>query len=133
MNLINFHELPQAPYLSEQRKIERHEVIHLLAITERGTGQILDISREGLSFGCLYPHTFPYEFYIDILDANGCHIKKIKVRKMWETSGETQEPTEIFELEVGVEFAELTASQSEELDYLLDDLELVDFPYQNLA
>ena len=91
MNQLTTHNTPEPHYLSEQRKNERLEVIHLLAITERGTGQILDITREGCSFGCLYPHTFPREFYLDILDAKGSHIKKIKVRKIRETSGDYQE------------------------------------------
>lgn len=130
MNQLTTHNTPEPHYLSEQRKNERLEVIHLLAITERGTGQILDITREGCSFGCLYPHTFPREFYLDILDAKGSHIRKIKVRKMRETSGDYQE--DIFELVVGVEFCDLTSSQSHELDYLLETLELSDYPYSQL-
>lgn len=128
MNLITLHNLPENLYLSEQRKNQRHAAIHLLAVTERGTGQILDISREGLSFGCLYPHTFPHAFCLDILDAKGTHIKKLQVRKMWETSGAQDNPGTEFELVVGIEFSDPTASQADELDYLLEDMEQVDFP-----
>jgi hypothetical protein len=132
MNQLTIHGRPETPYLSEQRNIQRHEVINLLAITERGTGQILDISREGLSFGCLYPHAFPHEFCLDILDAKGSHIKKLKVRKMRETNGDYREPAAIYELVVGVEFFELTSSQSDELNYLLDNMELIDYPYPHM-
>lgn len=132
MNQLTIQGRPETPYLSEQRKIQRHEVINLLAITERGTGQILDISREGLSFGCLYPHAFPHEFYLDILDAKGTHIKKLKVRKMRETNGDYPEPEAIYELVVGVEFFELTSSQSDELNYLLDNMEPIDYQYPNM-
>lgn len=123
MNQLNISHRPAAFYLSEQRKIVRHEAIHLLAITERGTGQILDISCDGFSFGCLYPHTFPTEFYVDILDAKGSHIKKIKVRKMWETIGDHLDSGAVYELVVGVKFSEFTSSQSDGLDYLLDAME----------
>lgn len=129
MNQLTTYGGSDALYLSEQRKIERHEAVHLLAITERGTGQILDISQEGLSFGCLYPHTFPRDFYVDILDAKGSHIKKLKVRKMWQTNGDINDPSAVFELLIGVEFSELTSIQSEELTYLLDNMEVVNYSY----
>jgi hypothetical protein len=132
MDQLAIHQAPETLYLSEQRVNDRHEVINLLAITERGTGQILDISREGLSFGCLYPHAFPHEFYLDILDAKGSHIKKLKVRKMWEINGDYQEGAAIFELVVGIEFPDLTSAQADELNYLLDNIELFDYPYPHL-
>ena len=129
MDQLAIHQTPETLYLSEQRVNDRHEVINLLVITERGTGQIIDISRQGLSFGCLYPHNFPHEFYLDILDAKGSHIKKLKVRKMWEIDGDYQDGAAIFELVVGVEFPELTSAQADELSFLLDNIELIDNPY----
>lgn len=133
MNQLDAYKIPETPYFSEQRKNDHHEVINLLAITDRGTGQILDINREGLSFGCLYPHTFPNEFHIDILNARGSHIKKLKVRKRRETNDDDQEPAGIFELVIGVEFAEISAFQAEELDYLLDEnLGLLDYSYPSM-
>jgi hypothetical protein len=132
MNQLDIYDIPETPYFSEQRKIQRHDIIHLLAITERGTGQVLDISREGLSFGCLYPHAFQNEFYVDILDTKGSHIKKLKVRKMWETSGHYKDSSSMFELVVGVEFAELTSDQSDELNYLFANLEVIDYSYPQI-
>jgi hypothetical protein len=129
MNYLTAHQSPENLYFAEQRINERHEVIHLLAITERGTGQILDISSEGLSFGCLYPHDFPHEFYLDILDAKGSHIKKVKVQKMWEINGDCQESSAIFELVIGVEFSNLSAFQKDDLNYLLKNIEQTDYPY----
>ena len=123
MNQLNISHRPEALYLSEQRKIVRHEANHLLAITERGTGQILDISCDGFSFGCLYPHTFPTEFYVDILDAKGSHIKKIKVQKMWETNSYHLDSEAVYELVVGVKFLDFTSSQTDGLYYLLDAME----------
>lgn len=120
MDLLTVHKTPGNIYLSEQRKNHRHEATNLLAITETGTGQVLDIHREGLAFGCLYPHTFPWEFHIDIINAQGSHIKKLKVRKMRETRGDCQESPTLFEVVFGVEFADLTTSQADELEYLLD-------------
>ncbi len=128
MNLLTLHDRPKIPYLSEQRKIQRYEVLNLLAITTRGTGQILDISRDGLSFGCLYPHSFPHDFYLDILDAKGSHIKAIKVQKIWETNRDCQE-TATYELVIAVKFSELTPTQSDELDSLLDNVDVIDYSY----
>ncbi len=128
MNQLTIYQTPEALFLSEQRKVERHKAIHLLAITERGTGQILDISDDGFSFGCLYPHTFPSEFHIDILGARGAHIKRLKVRKMWETNADYLDSTAVFELVVGVEFSECTCTQLDELHYLLDTMEELTAP-----
>jgi hypothetical protein len=111
---------------SHQRRIDRYEVSNLLAITQRGTGQILDISREGLSFGCLYPHAFPDIFYLDILDAKGSHIKRLKVRKIWEINDNDQESV-TYESIVGAIFVDLTVSQADDLSYLFDNMEGIDY------
>jgi hypothetical protein len=133
MNQLTLHKTAEAPYLTEQRRNQRHEIINLLAITEKGTGQVLDINGGGLSFGCLYPHDFPQEFYLDILDAKGSHIKRLKVRKMRETTCFYQDPSATFELVIGVEFSELTSFQADELSYLLDNnVELIHHPQQHL-
>lgn len=108
------HQNRKITLIAEQKSVHYHEMISLLAIMKQGTGQILDISHKGLSFGCLYPHTFPHEFYLDLLSARGNHIRKVKVRKIKETNGD------LFELVVGVEFAELSASQAKEMNYLFE-------------
>jgi hypothetical protein len=130
MNQLTVQKTPDPPYLSEQRKSQRHEIINLLAVTEKGTGQILDINGVGLSFGCLYPHDFPHEFQMDILDAKGSHIKKINVRKIRETTNYFQDPLSTFELVIGVEFFALTSTQADELACLLENnIELINYPY----
>lgn len=126
MNNLTLPELVETRNLLERRRSERFKIVHILAITGRGTGQIVDISREGLSFGCLYPHKFPDTWLMDILDAKGSHIKQIEVRKIWERTIGHPELSTKFELEVGVEFTDLTASQEEEIDFLLDNLDLFD-------
>lgn len=134
MNQLTVQKTPEAPYLSEQRKNQRHEIINLLAVTEKGTGQILDINGCGLSFGCLYPHEFPPKFHLDILDAKGSHIKKLKVRKMRETINFFQDPLSTFELVVGIEFIELTCLQADELAHLLENnIELINYPHLHLT
>ncbi len=125
MNNLAMLELVETRNLILRLRSERFKTVHTLAINERGTGQIFDISREGLSFGCLYPHNFPDTWQMDILNAKGSHIKHIQVRKIWErTIGHPQLSTK-FEVEVGVEFTDLTASQAEEIDFLLDNLDLL--------
>lgn len=119
MNFQTIQSTPEVRFLSEQRKSQRHRDLHLLAITNRGTGQIIDISQDGLSFGCLYPHNFPEEFSLDLLDAKGTHIKSLKVRKVWERR-DTSILNGQFELEVGIEYAELTANQYADLCDLLN-------------
>lgn len=124
MNQLVTRERVDTPNLLERRRNERYKILHILAITGRGTGQIIDIGREGLSFGCLYPHAFPESWSMDILDARGSHIKELRVRKIWEKKIGHPNLSPRYELEVGVEFADLTEVQAEELDFLLDNLDL---------
>jgi len=102
-----------APQQGARRSWNRVDV---LAITKRGTGQILDISDRGLSFGCLYPHAFPHEFQIDLLSSKGSHIKKVKVKKITESNTIVRRKKDAFEVIVGVEFTDLSPSQTEQLN-----------------
>jgi hypothetical protein len=126
MNQITVQETAHPGYHQEQRKNERYREIQLLVITGLGTGKILDIGNEGLSFGCLYAHAFPSMWSLDIIDAKGSHIKQLKVRKTWERSSGHPELSTKFELEVGVEFIDLNNHQTLELDNLLTNLEPID-------
>lgn len=124
MNQLIAREIIETRNLQERRKNERYKIVHMLAITGRGTGQIIDIGREGLSFGCLYPHSFPNTWSMDVLDARGSHIKELQVKKVWERKTGDPGLSTRYELEVGVEFADLTDEQADELDFLLDNLDL---------
>ncbi len=112
----------QTFFIPEQRRNQRHQTAHLLAITPKGTGKITDISKNGLAFGCLYAHSFKDEWTMDILDAKGSHIKKIKVRKMWEKYEEQEDISDTFDMEVGIGFIDLTNNQERALDNLINDL-----------
>jgi hypothetical protein len=70
---------------------------------------------------------------MDILDAKGSHIKKIKVRKMRETTNYFEDPLSTFELVIGVEFFALTSVQADELAYLLENnIEMIIYPHLHL-
>lgn len=97
----------------------KNERVKLLAITEKGTGQVIDINSDGLSFGCLYNHSFPDELSVDILDASGTFIQKVKVRKTWEQSKDLSYHLSQFVLIIGVEFVGLTPGQERGLLRLL--------------
>lgn len=122
MNYLILQESQVFSYHRERRKSDRCNTVHLLGITARGTAKIIDISRDGLSFGCLYPHTFPAEWSMDIINAKGVHLKQLMVRKVWERNIEHPDLSGSFELEIGVEFMDLTPRQEKELDLLLCNL-----------
>ncbi len=126
MNQLIVHETPSPALLGDRRKNSRYSETNLLVITGRGTGKLMDISKDGLSFGCLYPHTFPVILSIDILDAKGLHLKQLKVRKVWERNSGNPELSGSFELEIGVEFLDLTLHQEDGLDILLSNLLFAD-------
>lgn len=133
MNELLAREIVETRNLLERRKNERYRIVHILAITGRGTGQIIDIGREGLSFGCLYPHSFPDTWSMDVLDARGSHIKELQVRKIWERKTGDLGISTRYELEIGVEFENLTAEQADELDFLLNNLDLHTSPFVEAA
>lgn len=129
MRTIHFLETTIQQFLSEQRRSQRQIVHHLLVVTNRGTGQVIDFSCDGLSFGCLYPHNFTETFSLDILDAKGNHIKNLQAKSVWQrTAGEVL-LTERFEMETGVTFLNLTKSQREELEALSEAI--VGFDYKS--
>ncbi|MFH0783796.1 MAG: PilZ domain-containing protein [Pseudomonadota bacterium] len=126
MDQLILREASNPVYFRERRKNDRCSELNLLVITNRGTGKIMDISRDGLSFGCLYPHNFPVTLLIDILDAKGLHLKQLTVRKVWERNSGDPELSGRFELEIGVEFLDLTPHQENSLDILLSNLIFAD-------
>ena len=120
MNQLILNEPLGPAYLRERRSNERYNEVHLLGITGLGTGKIMDIGRDGLSFGCLYPHAFPVIWPMDIIYAKGVHLKQLMVRKVWERNSGHPDLSGSFELEIGVEFMDLTPRQEKELDFLLN-------------
>ena len=134
MNQISYHQqAPHALCFPEQRNSDRCQAQHLLAITPKGTGQIIDISGAGLSFGCLYPHFFQKEWVMDILDAQGTHIKQLKVRKIWQRDENCASISTEFEMEIGVEFLELTQNQIHELEILINSTKVSGAQHANRA
>lgn len=123
MNSLSLHA-PTVPFhIAEMRLDSRVEVTDLLVVLKWGTGQIIEISSGGLSFGCLYPHFLPDEWCMDILNAQGLHLKNIQVRKIWEQSLESTEVRSRFEVVTGVEFIDLSAEQRIEIRELTAKLE----------
>ncbi len=111
------------PIVIDQRRSLHHQVAQLFAVTAKGTGEIIDISTSGLSFGCLYPHSFPSKMKIDILGENGILIKDISV----ETGGENSCSGELdkgrFEKITGVKFIGLSRRQLKEIEQLREQLD----------
>jgi hypothetical protein len=116
----------------ERRKNDRYNELDLFIITTRGTGKIIDISGDGLSFGCLYHQAFPAAWSLDIINANGFHLKQLSVMKIWEKSNRFEERYGNFELEIGVEFTRLSERQEEQLDLLFRNLLFPDIEYRSV-
>ena len=124
MNTLTVQGQISPHYIPEQRHYERFHIAHLLAVTKWGTGQIFEINHRGLSFGCLYPHTFQEQWTMDILDARG--------EKIWETRSGENEFMNRFELVVGVAFVKPNYKQIVEINDLLEDSEPTDPRYPEL-
>jgi hypothetical protein len=101
----------------------RHQAARLFAVTVKGTGEIIDINSDGLSFGCLYPHSFPSKMKIDILGENGILIKEISVETAWQNSRSHRVDTGGFEKITGVKFIGLSRRQLKEIEQLREQLD----------
>lgn len=123
MNSLSFHEPTTPVQLSDMRTTNRFEVSDLLIVLKWGTGQIIEIGPTGLSFGCLYPHILPEEWSMDILDAQGMHLRNIRVRKVWEKVFDHTATTSRYEVATGVEFIDLTTEQMFEINKLVNRIE----------
>jgi len=132
MNTLSVQGQISPQYIPEQRHYERFHIAHLLAVTKWGTGQIFEINHRGLSFGCLYPHSFEESWNMDILDARGAHVRDIHVEKVWETRSGDQELLNRFELIVGVAFVKPTYKQILEINELLEGSEREELSYPEL-
>lgn len=132
MNTLSVQGQISPQYIPEQRHYERFHIAHLLAVTKWGTGQIFEINHRGLSFGCLYPHTFEEQWNMDILDARGAHVRNLQVQKIWESRNGEMELLNKFELIVGVAFVKPTYKQILEINELLEDSESSDLAYPEL-
>jgi hypothetical protein len=127
MNALTVQGQISPQYIPEQRHYERFHIAHLLAVTKWGTGQIFEINHRGLSFGCLYPHTFEDQWSMDILDARGSHVRDLQVEKIWEIKNSDQDLLSRFELIVGVAFIKPNYKQIVEINELLENTENEDF------
>lgn len=132
MNTLSVQGQISPQYIPEQRDYERFHIAHLLAVTKWGTGQIFEINHRGLSFGCLYPHTFEEKWNMDILDARGAHVRDLQVEKVWESRSGDQELLNRFELIVGVAFVKPTYKQILEINELLEDSDSEELKFPEL-
>ena len=132
MNTLSVQGQISPQYIPEQRHYERFHIAHLLAVTKWGTGQIFEINHRGLSFGCLYPHTFEEKWNMDILDARGAHVRDLQVEKVWESRSGDQELLSRFELIVGVAFVKPTYKQILEINELLEDTDIEELKFPEL-
>lgn len=132
MNTLSVQGQISPQYIPEQRDYERFHIAHLLAVTKWGTGQIFEINHRGLSFGCLYPHTFEERWNMDILDARGAHVRDLQVEKVWESRSGDQELLNRFELIVGVAFVKPTYKQILEINELLEDSDSEELKFPEL-
>ena len=132
MNQLSLQPPLSSASFRERRKNDRYNELDLFIITTRGTGKIIDISRDGLSFGCLYHQAFPAAWSLDIIDAKGVHLKQLSVMKIWEKSNRFEERYGNFELEIGVEFTRLSERQEEQLDLLFRNLIFPEIEYRSV-
>lgn len=123
MDTMTLQERTVTPYLADHRHNELSQANTLLAVTNRGTGQVITLSREGISFGCLYPHAFPQELNLDILDDRGGHLQQLRVRKVWEMNSFHTVFCKEFELVIGAQFVNLSTDQAEALEKILENLQ----------
>lgn len=108
------------PPSTELREHPRHKLVNTFIVSEQGVYRVFDISKRGMSFGCIDRRDIPEELFIDIVDDQGFHLPDLPVAKVWSAKNKDLNTDRIYKTVVGAKFSdELTTEQQSTLNQLL--------------
>ncbi len=107
---------------SNKRKDKRLEAKSGIAVTPNAVCQVVNLSKDGISFKCTKEHYFPFEWTMNIYDIAGQSLEQLHVKKVWESWLNIQDDQSPFTMEVGGRFQNLSSSQKDQLNTYLQQL-----------
>lgn len=105
------------------KKFRRHKLENTFVVNQEGVCQVLDLSSEGVSFGCTGERKFPETWTVDIINNSGIHIWDLPIKTIWAEKKDTHRSSSIHAVRMGAKFHEnLTPEHISALSQLLDFL-----------
>ncbi len=106
----------------KQRQNKRLEAKSGISITPHGICQIINLSKDGVSFKCVKERNFPGEWSMTICDIAGQCLEQLQVKKIWTNRLNIPGDPSPFTIEVGGAFQNLSSSQKDQLKTYLQQL-----------
>ena len=106
----------------KQRKSKRLEAKSGIGITPHGICQVVNLSKDGVSFKCVKERDFPVEWSMTVYDVTGQCLEQLRVKKVWENWLNIPDASSPFSVEIGGVFQNLTSSQKDQIDTYLQQL-----------
>ena len=106
----------------KKRKSKRLEAKSGIGITPHGIGQVINLSKDGVSFKCVKEHHFPVEWSMTVCDITGQCLERLQVKKVWENRLNIPGNPSPFSIEVGGTFQNLSSLQKDQLSTYLQQL-----------
>ena len=107
---------------SNQRKDKRLKAKNGIVMTPHGICQVINLTKDGVSFKCVKNRDFPFEWTMNIYDITGRSLEQLQVKKIWEHWLNIQDVQSPFSIEVGGAFQNLSSSQRDQLNIYLQRL-----------
>ena len=97
--------------LPNRRKQKRRKFTTAVTIYPQGVGRVIDVSSGGIAFRCFHEQCLSEGWRVDIIDAGGCHLAELPVKKIWESTEDQKSGDSICITTVGVKFTGLSSEQ----------------------
>ena len=104
----------------ESRLFKRHKVKNTLLVNQESICQVIDISADGVSFGCAGVRKFSEFLTVDIIGNKGIQIWDLPIEKIWEVKNDAYPASSIHAVKMGARFhKDITDEQISALSQLI--------------
>ena len=108
------------PKNRESRRFHRHKLENTFVVNQEGVCQVLDLSVEGVSFGCTRVRKFSEILTVDIIDNSGIQIWDLPIETIWAEKNDAYPSSSIHAVKMGARFhKDLTHEQISALSHLM--------------
>ena len=110
----------------ETRKYRRHKLANTFVVNQESICQVLDVSTEGVSFGCTKLRNFSETLTVDIINNSGIHIWDLPLETVWAEKNDAYPTFSIHAVKMGARFHkdlsnEQISSLNQLMEYLAED------------
>ena len=95
----------------ESRRFKRHKLKNTFVVGQEGICQVLDLSADGVSFGCTKLPKFSAISTVDIIDNSGIQIWDLPIETIWAEKNDAYPSSSIHAVKMGARFHENITSE----------------------